>query len=91
MRQYATYILASKSRRLYIGVTGDLARRVAMHRDGSSLFTARYRINRLVYVEYFADVRDAIRAEKVLKGWTRARKLDLVSGTNPTWDDLFPG
>ena len=90
MRSYAVYILASRNRRLYIGVTNNLDRRVTQHRLGKFAFTARYRITRLVYCEFFHDVRDAIAAEKRLKGWTRKRKLDLVSSVNPTWDDLLP-
>ena len=90
MRSYAVYILASRNRRLYIGVTNNLEIRVAQHRLGKHGFTARYRITRLVYCEFFQDVRDAIAAEKRLKGWTRKRKRDLVSSVNQTWDDLLP-
>ena len=90
MRSYAVYILAGRNRRLYIGVTNNIEVRVAQHRLGKCGFTARYRITRLVYCEFFQDVRDAIAAEKRLKGWTRKRKLDLVSSVNPTWDDLLP-
>ena len=92
MRTYSVYILASKSRRLYIGVTGNLLKRLALHREGYSAksFTTRYRITRLVYVEYTGDVNAAILREKQLKGWARARKLELISHANPTWDDLMP-
>jgi len=51
MRTYYVYILASKSRRLYVGVTGDLVQRLAAHHNCEVQSTARYRINRLVYVE----------------------------------------
>ena len=65
---YCIYILASRSRRLYTGVTGDLPRRVAAHRlrttPGS---TTRYRIDRLVHFECTDDVRAALRREKQVK------------------------
>ena len=90
MRQYAVYILASRSRRLYIGVTNNLEYRVTQHRLLLHGFTARYRITRLVYCEFTEDVSAAIAREKQLKGWLRSRKLALISSCNPTWDDLFP-
>jgi putative endonuclease len=51
-------------------------------------FTKRYRLNRLVWVEHFRNVNDAIACEKKLKGWCRARKIALVERTNPRWLDL---
>jgi putative endonuclease len=90
MRTYYVYILASRSRSLYIGVTNDMARRLWMHRDGQVHTTAKYRIVRLVYVETTDDVRAAIAREKQLKGWVRRKKLTLISAANPTWDDLAP-
>jgi len=41
-----------------------------------------------VWVESCADVRDAIRREKQLKGWRRSRKLELIERVNPGWVDL---
>jgi putative endonuclease len=90
MRTYYAYILASKSRRTYTGVTNNLQRRLAVHRGGGVHTTARYRLFRLVYVESTTDVRAAIRREKQLKGWLRAKKLALISSVNPSWDDLSP-
>lgn len=90
MRTYYVYILASRSRNLYIGVTNNLARRLGMHRDRQVHTTTRYRIVRLVYVETTDDVRAAIAREKQLKGWRRSKKLALISVANPGWDDLAP-
>jgi len=89
-REVWVYILASRSRALYIGVTSDLARRMAEHRSGLSTYTARYRIDRLVHVEEYRCPREAIGREKQLKGWTRARKVALIEQGNPTWRDLDP-
>ena len=90
MRTYQVYVLASRSRRLYVGMTGDLAARLYRHRSGQVPFTARYRIRRLVLVETYPDAASAIRREKQLKGWRRAKKLALVTASNPAWDDLAP-
>ena len=90
MRTYYVYILASRSRSLYIGVTNNLGRRLLSHRDGKVATTAKYRIVRLVYVEMTEDIRAAIAREKQLKGWLRERKLALIAATNPGWDDIAP-
>lgn len=88
-KSYWTYILASRTRVLYIGVTNDLARRLAEHRAGiGSQFTKRYRVHRLVFAEEHNDVRDAIQREKQLKGWKRDRKVALIDAHNPEWLDL---
>jgi len=89
IRAYWVYILASRSRVLYTGVTNDLARRVQEHKQGLIPgFTEKYRVTRLVYFEQFGDIRDAITREKQIKGWGRARKLELIEARNPTWADL---
>jgi len=88
-RTYCVYILASRSRNLYTGVTGGLEGRMIEHRQRLiSGFTARYRIFRLVYFEEFADVRGAIAREKEIKGWRREKKIWLIKRANPTWEDL---
>ena len=88
-RRYFVYILSSKMKRLYIGVTNDLERRVAQHkRREVEGFTSRYNIDRLVYYEETNDVWAALNREKQLKGWMRIRKLELVSEMNPEWHDL---
>lgn len=87
---YYVYILSSKTRRLYVGVTNQLASRVAVHKAGTDphSFTAHYKINRLVYFEQFKYIGDAIRREKQIKGWLRIKKVALIVEHNPTWRDL---
>jgi putative endonuclease len=85
------YILSSHSRRLYIGVTSDLCGRVWEHKNGFYQgFTKTYKINQLVYHEFFHDIEAAIAREKQLKGWTRAKKIALIEKMNPRWEDLPP-
>jgi putative endonuclease len=75
---YYVYILSSRSRTLYTGVTNDLIRRIAEHREGlASSFTAKYRIHRLVYFEPVRDVRSAITREKAIKYWARAKRVEF--------------
>jgi putative endonuclease len=83
------YILASKTRRLYVGVTNDLIRRVWEHRmELIPGFTKRYGIKRLVYYEQIEVPQTAIRREKQVKDYARLKKLTLVASLNPQWHDL---
>jgi len=88
-RCYFACIVASRSLTFYIGMTGDLRKRVFEHkrklRDG---FSAAYNCNRLVWFERFAGPYAAIAREKQLKGWTRKKKIALIVRANPTWIDL---
>ena len=88
-RTFYVYLLASKSRRLYVGVTNNLERRLFEHKsklvDG---FTKQYNIDRLVYFELTTDVLSAITREKQIKGWNRSKKICLIEASNPTWEDL---
>jgi len=88
MRQIYVYILASKSRRLYIGVTSNLIRRLYEHRTGEVGHTSKYNITRLVFFEIYSRPIDAIEREKRLKSLLRSRKIELIQAENPTWDDL---
>ena len=86
---YYIYMMASRSRVLYTGVTNDLARRVDEHKRGVNAgFTSRYRVTRLVYFEEFPDIRDAIAREKQINAWTRLRRVGLIQRRNPFWEDL---
>ena len=86
---YFTYIFASRSHTLYVGVTGELQKRVFEHKwkehDG---FTERYNCDRLVWFEIYQDIRNVIAREKHLKGWRREKKIALIEKTNVAWVDL---
>jgi putative endonuclease len=88
-RWFYVYIISSRTRVLYIGMTSNLENRVFQHKtkffEG---FTADYNCCRLVYYERYASPTSAIAREKQLKGWTRAKKLALIRKMNPTWIDL---
>ena len=87
---YYVYILANKTNAvLYVGVTGDLVRRLQEHRnDRIEGFTKRYHVDKLVYSESTPDPRGAIAREKQLKRWRREKKNALIQAANPAWADL---
>ena len=89
MKTYAVYILSNTSRMLYIGVTGDLNRRLWEHRSKQIPgFTARYNLHSLVHLELFGRIEAAIAREKELKRWGRHKKVALIRSANPNWIDL---
>jgi putative endonuclease len=91
-RHYYVYILTNRSKTLYVGVTNNLRRRVFEHKAGNgSEFCKRYKIDRLACYESFDDVRNAIDREKRIKGWLRAKKIQLIVSVNPAWRDLSEG
>jgi len=81
--------MSNRSKTLYTGVTNSLIRRVREHKLGiGSVFSARYRLDRLVYFERFEDVHNAIEREKRIKGWLRVKKIALIVSVNAVWRDL---
>jgi putative endonuclease len=91
MREFAhVYILASGFKRLYIGVTSSIEKRIFGHKNGAfpGSFTERYNIKYLVYFERFSDIQVAIAREKQLKRWSRIKKIRLIVAANPDWKDL---
>lgn len=88
---YCVYIMTNKNNAvLYTGVTGDLKKRVYQHRnklvDG---FTKKYNLHKLVYYQVFGAAEKAILKEKQIKGGSRKKKIALIQGMNPAWEDLY--
>ena len=89
MSEYYVYIMANKSRTLYVGVSNDLERRVYEHKHKLIKgFTSKYNITKLVWYETFPDIQQAIEGEKRLKGWLRSKKIAMIEALNPNWEDL---
>lgn len=83
------YMMTNAERKLYVGVTSNIEKRVWQHKQLQiSGYTQQNKLTELVYIEEFGDIRTAIAREKQLKGWLRAKKLKLIRDTNPTWSDL---
>ena len=89
-RTYYVYILSSQRHgTIYIGVTGNLVRRLEQHKSKQVAgFTADYGVDKLMVYEMYGDVRDAIEREKQLKGWSRKKKIALIETENAQWRDL---
>jgi len=81
--------MGSLSGTFYIGMTGNLRKRVFEHRSHRiEGFTDKYQVERLLYRESFDEVQKAINREKQLKGWRRSKKIALIESVNPHWLDL---
>ncbi len=73
MKQYYVYFTTNKNNNvIYIGVTGDLIKRIYQHKNKIfEGFTKKYNVDKLVYYEIYNNIEDAIRREKQLKNWHR--------------------
>lgn len=89
--EYYVYIMANDHDTVYyIGVTDNIARRVWEHKTIADPkgFSSRYNVHKLVYVEVYSDVNDAIRREKQLKKWSRNKKTELIMTINPDLNEI---
>ena len=87
--RFYVYLMASRTRVLYCGITNSLQRRVRQHKDGTHPgFSKTYRCTRLVWFQAFQYVDNAILREKQIKRWRRDKKLTLIQEQNPSWQDL---
>jgi putative endonuclease len=88
-KTFHVYILAGKSGVLYTGVTSNLPRRLAQHRQKKIPgFTRKYGVTKLVRFEEHGRAASAIAREKQIKAWRRAKRLALIEAVNPHWKDL---
>jgi predicted GIY-YIG superfamily endonuclease len=87
MKQYWMYMLLCRDGSFYVGVTSNVAVRVAQHAEGTERrhYTYSRRPLELVYAVSFPTPEEAIRAEKQLKGWSRAKKAAMIRGD---WNEI---
>ena len=86
---YWVYMMSSRTRVLYCGVTNSIRRRVFEHKTGKvEGFTSKYRCDRLVWLEHYGFVKNAIAREKEVKQMRRELKEALIREQNPAWADL---
>jgi putative endonuclease len=86
------YILTNNfNTTLYIGVTNNIYRRIYEHKNefNQESFTSKYNLKKLIYVEEFSNISDAITREKQLKNWHRKWKIELIESVNPSFKELF--
>ncbi len=77
---YFVYILECKDGTLYTGITTDLARRLAEHKDGiGAAYTRSKKAKRIVYSEKARDRSTASKREAEIKRLTRVKKLALIN------------
>lgn len=90
-KRFYTYIATNQRNTvLYTGITNHIYRRMFEH--GTQMqhgFTQQYNVNKLVWFQEFDTANEAIAAEKKIKGWTRAKKIVLISEMNPEWRNLL--
>ena len=89
---YYVYVITSISKVLYIGFTDSLFKRIKEHKKGSydNAFSKKYKVNKLVYWEYYYDKKEALYREKELKKYRREKKIKLIEKNNLEWEDLYP-
>jgi predicted GIY-YIG superfamily endonuclease len=85
------YILECADKTLYVGYTTDLEARQQQHCEGrGGRYTAARLAVRLVYSELCDSQTAALRRERQVKGWTRAKKAALVARDRQLLKRLSP-
>jgi putative endonuclease len=83
---YFIYIVTNPSRTvLYTGVTNNLEDRLYEHylnKGNGKTFAGRYYCYNLLHFERFQFIQHAIAREKEIKGWDRAKKIELIKTEN---------
>ncbi|MFZ7132330.1 MAG: GIY-YIG nuclease family protein [Eubacteriales bacterium] len=83
------FIINQYNKILYIGMTNDLKQRIYEHKNGLvPEFSKKYNVHKLVYIEHFNDVNEAIHREKQLKKWSRKKKEVLINNENHQWNEI---
>lgn len=87
MNTYYVYVLSSRDHRhLSVRSTADLKFGVRHHRRGISRKLGRRNVyQKLVYVETFDGLTNAIGRAREINAWDPARLRLMVSRRNPTW------
>jgi putative endonuclease len=87
---YFVYITTNISKKvLYTGVTNNLKKRLYQHEEDAKTkkrhFTGKYNCFYLIYYERFEWIEHAIAREKQIKGWTRDKKIKMITDFNKEW------
>ncbi len=76
---YSVYFLKNSLGKLYVGQTANLESRLVRHKNDGALFVRNDKSYKLIYREDYPTQLEAMRREKQLKGWTRAKKETLIA------------
>lgn len=74
------YMLLCDQKTYYVGITPNLRNRIQEHKNKLSFFTKKFSDLKLIYCEKYDDKFEAVKREKQLKGWSRAKKQKLING-----------
>ncbi len=84
--------LTKNNTTIYVGITSNLTKRVYQHKTKTYKgFTTKYNCDKLVYLEEYGTIEEAIVREKQIKKGNRKRKENLINKNNPEWNDLSEG
>jgi len=82
--EYFVYILRSfADRRLYVGFTDNLARRLSEHNAGKVPATRKRKPFAMVHAERYAERKEALRRERYLKSGRGREEIRLIIGSSP--------
>ena len=81
MAEHFVYLLDMADGRIYTGHSNCPIRRETEHRLGKGSRTTRiFEAGKIIYTESHPDRASAVRRERQIKRWTRAKKLALIAG-----------
>ncbi len=82
MKTYYVYIVKCADQSYYTGITNNIERRLYGHNHGTNpdYYTYKRRPVKLMFIQDFSNPKDAIVAEKQIKGWSRKKKEALFHG-----------
>ena len=82
MKQSYVYILKCSDDSYYTGITSNLIKRIKEHKIGlhKDSYTYSRRPIKMVFYAEFTDINLAIKTEKQIKNWSRAKKVALING-----------
>jgi predicted GIY-YIG superfamily endonuclease len=86
MLSFSVYMLLCSDSSIYTGHTDNLEARLVAHRNRAFCgYTAKRLPVRLIFAEEFGSRDDAFRAERMIKGWRRSKKLALA---RRDWEEI---
>lgn len=90
MKTYYVYIVKCADLSYYSGITNNIESRLYGHNHGTNpdCYTYKKRPVKLMFDQDFSNPKDAITAEKQIKGWSRKKKEALFQGAWNKIQDL---
>lgn len=73
------YILECIDKSLYVGITGNLPKRIREHKDGLVPYTKNRQPFKAIYKQTFKSRKEVASKEKEIKGWRREKKLNFIN------------